>query len=297
MGALILVIWMLAFPAVICIVYLQWVSQRRKRVLEVEREFPTFINSMVEGLRNGEALETALFAAATTSAGPIRRLTDRLNDRVTEGETFADAIIMFGEETGSKMIQRAVGMLRIALEQGAEMADTMERITKDTWSIYVLQLERQALARKEAKLLVMGGVVMAPAILGITFSMFSTAGAGDHLMYATAVFLIAYAFMTAIFYGVVSGKMMDAMGLAIPYMFVSMIIYFYGLHPYGLIALMDYFMANIGVLISTIVMIVVAVLIILHFKRTLKKIREPPRRREEEDDDWGLGPDHMSDRY
>jgi len=296
MGAILLAIWILAVPAIICLAYLQLAARRWKHILEVEMEFPTFVNSMVEGLRNGEALETALFAAATTSAGPIRRLTDRLNDRVTEGETFGDAIIMLGEESGSKMIQRSVGMLRIALEQGAEMADTLERITKDTWSIYVLQLERRSLAKKEAKLLVMGGVVMAPAILGITFSMFATAGAGDHLMNATAVYLLAFAFLTAIFYGVVSGKMLDATALAIPYMFISMIIFYYGLHPTGLIGLMDYFMANQVIMVSTIMMTVIFVAIIWHLRRTIKKIREPPRRREE-DDDWGLGPGHMSDRY
>ncbi len=296
MSAIMLTIWILAVPAIISIVYLQWTSYHRKHVIEVEMEFPTFINSMVEGLRNGEAIETALFAAATTSAGPIRRLTDRLNDRVTEGETFSDAILKFGEESGSKMIQRSVGMLIIALEQGAEMADTLERITKDTWSIYVLQLERQALARKEAKLLVMGGVVMAPAILGITFSMFATAGASDHLMNATAAYLLAFAFMTAVFYGVVSGNMKNAMALVVPYMLISMVIYYYGLHPQGMISLGNYFLENRVMLISTIVMIVVVVFIVWHFRRTLKKIKEPPRKREE-DDDWGLGPGYMSDRY
>ncbi len=228
MEYLIFLMWLFAVPAIPAGAYLTLLSMRRSRVRAIETEFPNFISSMVEGMRNGEGLETALMAAATTSEGPIRGSVNRLHDRLLEGMTFSEALDEFGRESGSMMIERTVGMLQIAIEHGAEMAETLERVGQDMWAIYMLQVERQAAAKKEANLLLVGGILLTPAILGLTFGMFESTGMGAVLMPIIVVYMIWYGFISAMFYGAISGRMTDAALMSPTFIFLSLLLLLVG---------------------------------------------------------------------
>ncbi|HID73619.1 MAG TPA: hypothetical protein EYP43_01060 [Thermoplasmata archaeon] len=232
MQYMVFLLWLTGLPAAVATIYITILWVRNRQIRAIEMEFPNFITSMVEGLRNGEAIETALMAAATTSAGPLRGLTNRLHDRVMAGETFAEALGRFGHESGSRMIERTVGMLQISIEQGAEMAETLERVANDVWTVYVLHLERLMAAAKEARLLLVGGVIMTPAILGLVFGMFESMGTGAGLMIVIVLYMAYFGFISSLFYGIVAGRPRESLVLAPIFIFLALLMLFVGVNLY-----------------------------------------------------------------
>ena len=202
-------------------------SQRNKRIKKIENALPDMLSDLTETLKSGTSIETAL-----KDIGDIRK--DPLGDEIKmlvkdmKEYSFAESLTRFAKRTNSKTVSRVVSIINLSMATSAEITDVMKRVSEELWSGYMLDIEKETKTKSSASMILFGGILLTPLLMGGIFSIFGTAFAQEQfqmIVYYVGVFILALAVCVCIMYGIVIGRLKQSIILIAPSMFIAYALY------------------------------------------------------------------------
>ena len=206
-----------------------WFSafRRNKRIKKIESALPEMLEELTETLKSGTSIETAL-----KNIGDARK--DPLGDEVRilikdmKEYSFAESLTRFAKRTNSKTVSRVVSIINLSMATSAEITDVMKRVSEELWSGYMLDIEKETKTKSSASMILFGGILLTPLLMGGIFSIFGTAFAQEQfqmIVYYVGVFILALAVCVCIMYGIVIGRLKQSIILIAPSMFIAYALY------------------------------------------------------------------------
>lgn len=172
-------VWAALLVIVVVSTLLNMPRQRAaKRRQEVEDALPDMLNGLAENVRAGMSVESALDSLANNRDDRMGMLLKRMVATMHE-DSFGAAMEQFSTEADSKMISRVMSILNIALVSAGSFSDVLERLGNEFFEVYMLKKERIAKTSSQANFILMGGVFLCPAILGIIVATLGGGQVGD----------------------------------------------------------------------------------------------------------------------
>ncbi|PIV69775.1 MAG: hypothetical protein COS08_03670 [Euryarchaeota archaeon CG01_land_8_20_14_3_00_38_12] len=110
----------------------------------------------------------------------------------------------------------------------AELTDVLRKISEELWSGYMLDIEKETKTKSSASMILFGGILLTPLLMGGIFSIFGTAFAQEQfqmIVYYVGVFILALAVCVCIMYGIVIGRLKQSIILIAPSMFIAYALY------------------------------------------------------------------------
>ncbi len=143
---------------------------RDARVSAIEAKFPDVLHHMGTTIKAGGSIEAALRDASKAQYGPITFEIKTMLRELNEGKTFDDALIDMGERTGSRIVKRSATIIVTAKRAGGGLVETLSSIAEDARDAYRIAVERKTRTMMQVLFLVIAGVLVAPGIFGLVFS-------------------------------------------------------------------------------------------------------------------------------
>lgn len=140
---------------------------REKRIRDIEEILPDVMSHMGTSLRAGSTIESALKEVAGSSYGPVSEELQRMLRELSEGKTFEEAFIEFGERTESIIVQRSVNVIVSAKRTGGGIVDALSSISDDMRENLRLQKERRAKTMMQVIFIIVAANFVAPLIFGL----------------------------------------------------------------------------------------------------------------------------------
>lgn len=202
-------------------------SQRNKRIKKIENALPDMLSDLTETLKSGTSIETAL-----KDIGDIRK--DPLGDEIKmlvkdmKEYPFAESLTRFAKRTNSKTVSRIVSIINISMTTNAEVTDVMKRVSEELWSGYMLDVEKETKTRSCASMILFGGTLLTPLIMGGIFSIFGSAFVEEQFQVIVSdvgIFILFLAVCACIMYGIVIGRLKQSIILTPLSMFIAYTLY------------------------------------------------------------------------
>jgi len=117
-----------------------------QRVRSIEDQMPAFMLDIAETQKAGLTLPAAIRTATKTDYGRLTPEIKRINDQISWGVPFPDALAAFSERVHkSAVIGRIVRIINEAYLSGGDISRTMEATASDIIAIKEAEKERQAI--------------------------------------------------------------------------------------------------------------------------------------------------------
>jgi len=159
---------------VILIIYIP-MAIRASHVRSMEDSLPDVLNEIAENIRSGRSVESAFKEVADVRTDRLGRELQRASDEMLY-TSFEAAMRAFSQRTGSRALIRIISLVLIAVESGASLASVLEKIANELWEVYILKKDREAKSATNASVILWGGAVFTPGIIGFILGIFSTGG-------------------------------------------------------------------------------------------------------------------------
>ena len=181
---------------------------RAKQIRDMEDALPDVLNEIAENIRSGRSVESAFKEVADVRIDRLGWELKRASEEMLN-TSFAAAMTAFAMRTGSRAIIRIISLVLIAVESGASLASVLEKIANELWGVYILKKDREAKSSTNASVILWGGAVFTPAIIGFILGIFTTRTSIDLDMSdftpVFELFLMLLGFISIIMHGVAMG--------------------------------------------------------------------------------------------
>ncbi len=175
----------------------------------LDRLFPAFLSNIVKNLEAGISIEQAFYDVSRKSGNYLgNKIMEIYSDKMSFDENLQAA----AGNLPSKLVRRTFSIIMAARKAGASMSETVQKISEDFMSMYLLHREKLEKMRLEATLVLFIGVVFTPLTLAVFLGMFQIADVGLPLPYL----LLAAAASSTLFYGIIMEKELTSM-LLVPF--------------------------------------------------------------------------------
>jgi archaeal flagellar protein FlaJ len=115
---------------------------RRER--DLEEKFPEFVRNLVESIKSGLPVSTAIIHTSQINYGALTPYIRKLANQVTWSMPLHKALANFANATQNKMIKRAVATVIEAKESGGSLEEVLETITTSVVEIKKIKEKRRA---------------------------------------------------------------------------------------------------------------------------------------------------------
>lgn len=131
--------FILGFGSVFGIGYLIIKFSADERKQKIEEVFPDFLVLASANVRAGMTIDQALWNAAKPEFGLLSKEIQIVAKESFAGEPFEDAIDSFAERTNSKIIKRAVSLIKQGIASGSEIAVILEKTAQDARDVQIVK--------------------------------------------------------------------------------------------------------------------------------------------------------------
>jgi len=201
--------------------------QRNKKLKKIENSLPEMLSELTESLKSGTAIETALKAISDTRKDALGDEMKLLLKDMKE-YSFSESLTRFAKRTNSRNVSRVVSIINLSMTTNAELTDVLRKISEELWSGYMLDIEKETKTKSSASMILFGGILLTPLLMGGIFSIFGTAFAQEQfqmIVYYVGVFILALAVCVCIMYGIVIGRLKQSIILTPLSMFIAYTLY------------------------------------------------------------------------
>lgn len=125
----------------------QWLLDffnRSKNQKEIEEKFPEFVRNLVGSVKSGMPINKAVIHVSHIDYGALSPHIKKLANKLEWNVPLHRALISFGNETGSKVIKRAIVTVIEAEQSGGNIEDVLESMTSSLIEIKTLKDKRRA---------------------------------------------------------------------------------------------------------------------------------------------------------
>jgi archaeal flagellar protein FlaJ len=131
------------FGALICIVPLAVLDVKEQwRVRNLENALPNFFRDLAGMNDSGMTLPNAVHLVATAEYGTLTPHIRKLDNEMSWGIGFVEALYRFGKGLGTKLADRSVDLIAKASRAGGDVSEVLRAAAKDTFEVVNLQQER-----------------------------------------------------------------------------------------------------------------------------------------------------------
>jgi flagellar protein FlaJ len=131
------------FAVLICIVPLALLDLREQlRVRSLENALPNFFRDLAGMNDSGMTLPNAVHLVATAEYGSLTPHIRKLDNEMSWGVGFVEALYRFGKSLGTKLADRSVDLIAKASRAGGDVSEVLRAAAKDTFEVVNLQQER-----------------------------------------------------------------------------------------------------------------------------------------------------------
>lgn len=145
------------------------------RMRNMEDALPDVLNEIAENIRSGRSVESAFKEVADVRTDLIGKELRRASEEMLY-TSFEAAMRAFAQRTGSRALIRIISLVLIAVESGASLANVLEKIAGELWTVYILKKDREAKSATNASVILWGGVTFTPGIIGFILGIFGGGG-------------------------------------------------------------------------------------------------------------------------
>ncbi len=149
----------------LCLPWMALALKRTRRLSRIEAQFPEALDFITRALRSGQALTSAIMLAGEELADPIASEFRAVNDEITFGESFEQALVNFGERVPLTDLRYFVVSILIQRDSGGNLSEILEGLSQLIRERYKLMSKVRVLSadgRFSALIL-----VIAPFALGL----------------------------------------------------------------------------------------------------------------------------------
>jgi flagellar protein FlaJ len=131
------------FAVLICIVPLAVLDLREQmRVKNLENALPNFFRDLAGMNDSGMTLPNAVHLVATAEYGTLTPHIRKLDNEMSWGVGFVEALYRFGKGLGTNLSDRSVDLIAKASRAGGDVSEVLRAAAKDTFEVVNLQQER-----------------------------------------------------------------------------------------------------------------------------------------------------------
>jgi flagellar protein FlaJ len=112
------------------------------RVRNLENALPNFFRDLAGMNDSGMTLPNAVHLVASAEYGTLTPHIRKLDNEMSWGVTFVEALYRFGKGLGTKMADRSVDLIANASKAGGDVSEVLRAAAKDTFEVVNLQSER-----------------------------------------------------------------------------------------------------------------------------------------------------------
>ena len=202
------------------------IGYRIKKTREIENNIPDVLTEVAANIRSANSVESSFRDVAMVRNDYTGRLLKVTCKRMNE-TSFSQAMEEFALKSKSLAVKRIVSLINIAIESGASIADVLDKISDELASLYALRREKENKSATNAVIVLWGGVIFTPGIIGFILGFFNSAAdipLGD-ASYIIQIFMVFFAAECAIMHAAAMGSMKMDMIRAPFYMFLAQLIY------------------------------------------------------------------------
>ncbi|MDD1684531.1 MAG: type II secretion system F family protein [Methanoregula sp.] len=131
------------FAVLICIVPLALLDFKEQwRVGNLENSLPNFFRDLAGMNDSGMTLPNAVHLVATAEYGTLTPHIRKLDNEMSWGVGFVEALYRFGKSLGTKLADRSVDLIAKASRAGGDVSEVLRAAAKDTFEVVNLKQER-----------------------------------------------------------------------------------------------------------------------------------------------------------
>ena len=131
------------FGALIAIVPLAILDLKEEwRVKNLENALPNFFRDLAGMNDSGMTLPNAVHLVATAEYGALTPHIRKLDNEMSWGVGFVEALYRFGKALGTNMSDRSVDLIAKASKAGGDVSEVLRAAAKDTFEVVNLKTER-----------------------------------------------------------------------------------------------------------------------------------------------------------
>lgn len=160
---------------IVCLIAYIPMAIREGHQRNMENALPEVLNEIAENIRSGRSVESAFKEVAEVRTDRIGKELRRASDEMLY-TSFEAAMRAFAQRTRSRALIRIISLVLIAVESGASLANVLEKISGELWKVYILKKDREAKAATNASVILWGGAVFTPGIIGFILGVFGGGG-------------------------------------------------------------------------------------------------------------------------
>jgi archaeal flagellar protein FlaJ len=112
------------------------------RVRNLENALPNFFRDLAGMNDSGMTLPNAIHLVASAEYGTLTPHIRKLDNEMSWGVNFVEALYRFGKGLGTKMADRSVDLIAKASKAGGDVSEVLRAAAKDTFEVVNLQSER-----------------------------------------------------------------------------------------------------------------------------------------------------------
>jgi len=123
-------------------------------IKSVEKEFPAFIRDVAGLKRSGITLSEAIKMTTKNNYGKLTPEVQKLSNRLSWGVHFLRAMEIFGKRfRTSKLITEVLSILKESYVSGANIAATLESLSRDMVTLKEIEEERKSIVRQHVMIM------------------------------------------------------------------------------------------------------------------------------------------------
>jgi flagellar protein FlaJ len=131
------------FAVLIAIVPLAALDLREQlRVMSLENALPNFFRDLAGMNDSGMTLPNAVHLVASAEYGTLTPHIRKLDNEMSWGVGFVEALYHFGKSLGTNLSDRSVDLIAKASRAGGDVSEVLRAAAKDTFEVVNLQTER-----------------------------------------------------------------------------------------------------------------------------------------------------------
>ena len=131
------------FTVLICIVPLALLDLKEQmRVNNLENALPNFFRDLAGMNDSGMTLPNAVHLVATAEYGTLTPHIHKLDNEMSWGVGFVEALYRFGKGLGTNLSDRSVDLIAKASRAGGDVSEVLRAAAKDTFEVVNLKQER-----------------------------------------------------------------------------------------------------------------------------------------------------------
>lgn len=123
---------------------------RTKRLLKMEKHFPSLLRDLSEARRAGMTVPNAISQASKTDYGPLTKRVKEMHRKLTWGIPLPEVLGNFREKVkGSSLMRRGLGIVLESYYSGGDISSTMDAIADSTTTLQDVRNERKSMLRQQ----------------------------------------------------------------------------------------------------------------------------------------------------